>query len=124
GRTRAPVGVALVDEELGVLAVDAEALALPVRAVRAADVGPLVPRDAEPAERVEDGPLALLGGARLVRVLDAQQELPAALLREGVVEQRDVARADVRVTGRRRRDADDGRGAHVSTPWQRAAPRG
>ena len=77
------------------------ALALAVRRVRAADVGPLVPRQADPAERVEDHLLGVGARARLIGVLDAQDELAALLAREHVVEQRDVRGADVRIAGRR-----------------------
>ena len=44
------------------------------------------------------------GAARLIGVLDAQDELAAVLLGEAIVDQRDVSRADVRVARRRRRD--------------------
>ncbi len=98
------------DELLGVVAVDREALALAVRPVRAADVRPLVPRKAQPAQRLEDHALGGRVRALAVGVLDAQDELPAVLLRPGVVEQRHVRRADVRVAGRA---GSDSRSHHV-----------
>ena len=93
------------------LAVDFGALGLAVGAVGAADVGAFVPGEADPLEGVEDH---LLGGgdeAGAVGVLDAQDELAAALAGEEVVEQADVGGADVGVAGGRGGDADaDGAG--------------
>ena len=66
----------------GVLAVDRGSLALAIRPVRAADVGPFVPIEAAPAQRFEDRPLALGGAARSIGILDAQDELAAVLARE------------------------------------------
>ena len=51
-------------EQLGHhVAVDLAALRLPVRAVGSADLGPLVPVEAEPAQRVEQRQIAFLGVA-------------------------------------------------------------
>ena len=88
------------------LAVDLGALGLAIRAVGAADVGAFVPVEAEPAQGVEDH---LLGGgdeAGAVGVLDAEDELAAALAGVDEVEQADVGGANVRVAGGRRGDAD------------------
>ena len=97
-----------LDETVDVGPVGLEALRLAVRSERAADVRPLVPVQAEPAEHVVELRLAVLAEAGSVGVLDAEDELAALLAREGEVEERHVGGADVRVAGRRRRHA----GAH------------
>ncbi len=81
------------------LTVDRGALGLAVGAVGTSDVGAFVPGEAKPAEGVEDH---LLGGgdeAGAVGVLDAEDELAAALTGVDVVEQADVGGADVGVAG-------------------------
>ena len=50
-------------------------------AAERAERGPLVPGDAEPGEILEDPARGLVGGARLVGVLDPQQEAAAASAR-------------------------------------------
>ena len=104
--------MALLDQFVRIPLVDVPALALPVRAMRAADVRALVPLDAEPAQGVVDLLLGLPRRTQLVGVLDAQDELTAVLTREAQVEQRDVCGTDVRVARRRRGDAstNSGRG--------------
>jgi hypothetical protein len=94
------------------LLVDIATLALPVRAVRAADVRAFVPVDAQPAQGVEDLLFGLAGRTQLVGVFDPQDELTAVLLGKAVVEQCDVSGAYVGVPGRRWRDAraDGGHG--------------
>jgi hypothetical protein len=92
-------------QHVDVLLVDVEPLRLAIGRVGAAHVGPFVPRDAQPPQRIEDGGLRLQRGARAVGVFDADDELAAALAREREVEQRDVRRAHVRVARGGRRDA-------------------
>jgi hypothetical protein len=70
-------------------------LRLEVRRVRPTDLGPLVPIEAQPAEPVEDRLQGLRDIALLVRIVDPQQELPAALARKQPVEQRRAHTADV-----------------------------
>jgi hypothetical protein len=67
---------------------------------------PLVPVDAEPDQILEDAAHRLLGGARAIRVFDAQQEA-AVPLRQRPIEQRGARAADVQVTRRRRRETRD-----------------
>ena len=105
GGAPAVVGVAVLEQPLDVGPVGVEPLGLAVGRERAADVRALVPVQPEPAQGVEDLLLGVLAEARAVGVLDAQDELAALLAHEGEVEQRHVGRADVRVAGRRRRDA-------------------
>ncbi|MNZ74188.1 hypothetical protein D3C78_926310 [compost metagenome] len=104
GGAEAVEGMAGVNQFLGVPGVDLATLALPVRAVRAADVRAFVPFDAEPAQGIEDLLFRLARGAQLVGVFDAQDELTAVLLGKAVVEQGDVGGADMGVAGRRWRD--------------------
>ena len=106
GRAPAAVGVAGLDQVVGVLAVDREPLGLAVRAVRAADVRALVPGQAGPAQHVEDVLLGRVDVTALVRVLDAEDELAAVAVGERHVEQRHVGRADVRIAGRGGGDAE------------------
>ena len=83
-----------------------------VGAVGAADVGALVPGEAEPAEGVEDH---LLGGrheAGAVGVLDAEDELAVALPGVDVVDEADVGGAYVRVAGGRWSDANTNGGSN------------
>ena len=104
-RAEARVGRAAGHELVRVLPVDLGPLALAIRAARSADVGPLVPPQAEPAEGVEDHGLARRGAALAVRVLDAEDELAAVLAGEGVVEERHVGRPHVGIAGGAWRDA-------------------
>lgn len=104
GSAEAVESVAGVYQFLGVFGVDFATLALPVRAVRAADIRAFVPFDAKPAQGVEDLLLRLTRGAQLIGVFDAQDELTAVLLGKAVVEQGDVGSADMGVAGRRWRN--------------------
>ena len=104
--------VAHVDQLLAILLIDIATLALPVRAVRAANVRAFAPVDPQPAQGVEDLLFGLAGRTQLVGVFDAQDELTAMLLGKAVVEQCDVSGTYVGVPGRRWRDAsaDGGHG--------------
>ena len=73
--TEAVVGVARLDELLGVLLVEIHALALDVRAVRAAEGWALVRDDVRHLERAVDEVDGVGDVARAIRVLDAQDEL-------------------------------------------------
>jgi hypothetical protein len=105
GGTVAAEGVALLEQLRSMLLINCPAFALPVGSMRPADVRPLVPAQPQPAQRAQDGRLGSTRGASLVGILNAQQKLPAGLLRETVVEQRHVGGADMRVAGRRGRHA-------------------
>ncbi len=106
--------MALADQLVRVLLVDLAALALPVRAMRTANVRTLVPFDAQPAQRIVDLLLGFTGRAHLIGILDAQDELAAVLSGEAQVEQRDVGSTDVGIAGRRWRDAGANRGHECS----------
>ena len=94
------------DQPVDHVAVDVAPLALPVRPVRAADLRALVPVHAEPAQRVEQQLVGLLGVARGVGVLDAEHEGAADVPGVGPVEQAGADQPDVRIAGRRRAEAN------------------
>src|SRR5690606_37557044 len=115
--------MALGDQFVRMLLVDLVALALPVRTVRATDVGAFVPLDTQPAQCVVDLLFGFAGRAQLVGVLDAQDELAAVLAGEAEVEQRDIGGTDMGVAGRGRRDtgADGGHVGLESRPRKNTA---
>ena len=88
---------AVVEQTLRVGAVTLE--------VRALEDDLPVPREAEPLEPLEDGARALVGAARLVGVLDAQQEHSVELSRVEPVEERRPRAADVQIPRGRRCEA-------------------
>src|SRR5262249_55494198 len=100
GGAVAAEGVPPLDQLVTMFAVEGAPLALPIRRMRSANVGPFVPAQAEPSERSQ---YHCLGGGRgpgLVGVLDAQQKLAAVLLRKAIIKQGHVGRADMRIPGR------------------------
>ena len=105
---RAPAAIrrAAVEQLLHVLAVDGQTLRLPVGAVGAANVRPLVPRQADPAQGAQDVFLVAPFGARLIGVLDANDAAPVVHAGKHDVEQPDIGGAHVRRAGRAGRDAD------------------
>ena len=106
GRTVAVVRPPLGHETIGHRAVAIEALGLEVRRVRSADVRPLVPVEAEPAQAVHDSRDHLPRRTFGVGVLDAQHERAAVPAGIQPVEQRRAGAADVQVAGGRRGKAD------------------
>ncbi len=102
----AAVGVAGVQELLGDVLVDLHALRLAVRRVRAADLGALVPVEAQPAHRVQELLVRLLGVAGRVGVLDAEDQRALVVAREGPVEQGGAHQAHVGVAGGGRAETD------------------
>jgi len=105
GGAEAAERVPVLQQVIGMLAVDLAALALAIRRVRPAHIRAFIPFEPEPAQRFEDRGLGLAGAAHLVGILDAQDELAAVLAREAEVEQGNVGGADMRVAGGRRGDA-------------------
>src|SRR5699024_7390846 len=93
--------VAGLGQLLGAIGVDVPPLRLPVRAVRAADLHPLVPVEPEPREGVEELFVGLLGVPRGIGVLDPEDELPAGVTGVGPVEQGGSDQPDVRGSGGR-----------------------
>ena len=99
------------EQLVGVRGEEVQALGLAVRPARAADVGPFVPVEAEPAQVLENALLGLPGRALGVGVLDAQDEGAVVAAREQPVEERGARVADVQLPGGAGREAD----SHVST---------
>ena len=100
------VGLARFEQLGHHVAVDLLALRLPVGAVGPADLGPLVPVEAEPAQRVEQRQIAFLAVAFGVGVLDAKDEGATGVPGIGPVEQRGADHADVRGARGRRAETD------------------
>ncbi len=116
------IGVRRVAQPGQRVGVDLAALALLVGAVRATDLDPLVPGEAEPAPQVQDRVVGLLGVALLVGVLHPEDDGAAEVAREGPVEQRRADQADVRGAGRGRAEADaDGYVGRACRDHQRCA---
>ena len=108
-------GMAALQEPLGMLPVDVLALALAVGGMGAALVRALVPVQAQPLEGVDDGGFGLLAAARLIRVLNAQQELAASLACMAEAEKRHIGGAQMRVASGRWGDSGpDGHGGNAT----------
>src|SRR5690606_1344167 len=86
--------------------VEVHALGLAVRGVGAADLGALVPVEAQPAHRVEQLGVGLLGVAGRVGVLDAEDQGALVVLGERPVEQGGADQAHVGVSGGRGTETD------------------
>ena len=80
--------------------VEVQPLGLAVRTERAAEIGPLIPVETEPAQIAEDRRLRLAGRALGIGVLDAQNERAALPAREEPVEERRARVAHVQLAGR------------------------
>ena len=97
----ATVGFAFGEQAVGVLAINPEALRLPVRRVWAFDAGALVPVEAEPQQILHElGFVAHLAAVE-VGVFDAQQEGSARMSREEPVVERGARISYVKKAGRR-----------------------
>ncbi len=104
----AAVGLARREQALGVGAVDVEPLGLTV----AGGGRPLVPVEAEPAQRLQQRPGVVLGRAREVGVLDPEHVDAAVVARQQPVEQRGAGAAHVQMAGRARSKANADRFGH------------
>src|SRR6185312_9647529 len=100
------VGSARGLELLQVFPVEGAALALPVGAARSADLRALVPVQPQPSQAVVDDVEEGLAVARLVGVLDPQDEGAAGVPRVEPVEERGAGAADVEESGRTGGEAD------------------
>src|SRR5436305_10285990 len=78
-------------------AVARHTLRLAIRRMRSADIGTFVPHQSEPAKIVEHHRLRLGSRPRLIRILDADDERAAVMLRKQPVENRRARAADVEV---------------------------
>jgi len=104
------VGEPGLEEPPGDVGVDVQALGLPVRSVRTADLHTLVPVQPEPPQGIEELAVGLLAVARGVGVLDPEDERAADVPGVRPVEQRRADQADVRrPRGRRAEPHPDGR---------------
>ncbi len=83
----AVVGLAHVHEPQGVLLVELEALGLDVGSAGAADVGTLVPVEAEPVEGLVEVLDVFLGVARAVGILEPKDEFSAVGAGEEIVDE-------------------------------------
>ena len=78
-------------------------LRLPVRPARAADVGPLVPIEAQPAQTLKDRLDAGLGVALDISVVDAQHHDSLVMARVEPIEDKGARAAYMKKTGGRGR---------------------
>jgi len=88
---------------------------LDIGPVGTADVRPLVPVDAEPAEILQEQPVIVRLATRPVDIFDAENELSAPASRVEPGEESGSGVADVHLAGRRRRE--------TSAVWQRITSR-
>ncbi len=102
----AAIGSAVGQQQLNMFAIDLRALRLAIGAERPSDIRALIPREAKPAERIEDLLLRRCDEAGAIGVFDAQHKFAAALACVDEVDQADVRRADVRIAGGARSDAN------------------
>ena len=105
-RAEAPVGLALPDQPLGDLSIEGEAIHLRVGSRGPPHIGPFIPREPEPAERVDDDSNAVRRAPLLVGVLDAEDEGAAGLSGPQPIEERRTDAPDVQISRRRRSKAD------------------
>ena len=98
----AAIRLAAIDQLPLVIGIDRAALAPAIGAEWATDVGAFVPRQPDPVQRIEDHLLRVGARAVLVGVLDPQYERAALLASKHVIEQCDVRRSHVWITGGRR----------------------
>ena len=111
GRGERLVGVPGLEQASRHVGVDVHPLGLPVRPVGTADLDALVPVQAEPAQRVQQLLVALLGVPCGVGVLDPEHERAAHVPGVGPVEQGGAHHPDVRHAGGRRAEPDPDVGA-------------
>ena len=105
GRAEAVEGMAGLQQPIDMLAIERLALALPIGRMGAADIRPLVPLDAKPSQGIQNRPLRSRRAARRIRILDADDELPAPAFGQGPVEQSGIGRAQMGRAGGRGSDA-------------------
>src|SRR5258708_22069228 len=82
--------------------INGPTLALPIGTVRSADLRAFVPCEAEPVQTAENRGFGLRSASRRIRIFNAQNELATMLPGKAVVEQRNIRRAYVGITRRRR----------------------
>src|SRR5215471_8781576 len=105
-RAEAEVGLTFLHQALGVLTINVEAIALAIGRERTADIGTLVPVDAEPLEVCEKLIFVASFTALEVGVFDAQDHRALHLAGEKPVIECSAGVADVQLPGRRWRETD------------------
>jgi hypothetical protein len=98
-RTEAEIRMAAVQQFIRVGRVEVKPFGLAIRPVQAADVGPLVPVEAEPPQILENAGFRLARRALGVGVLDAENERAVLAVRKQPVEQRRARVAHMEVAG-------------------------
>ena len=123
--TETQVGFALIDQTLGMLAVDIQTFGLAIGHIRAAQVWSFIPVKAQPFE-VGDELVFIAGFAAFdVRVLDAEHHRPTALPGKKPVEEGSARIANMQLAGWRRSktNADRGVGGHQKMLADHHSPR-
>ena len=100
------IGATRCFELCQILVIDRLALALEIRAVVASRLRPLIPVEPEPSQPLRDRLHRRRRVARLIGILDAQNERSAVLASQQPVEQRRARATDVKKAGGRGREAD------------------
>ncbi len=108
--TETQVGLALIDQTLGMFAVDIQTFGLAIGNIRAAQIWSFVPVETQPFE-IGDELVFVAGFAAFdVRVLDAEHHGPAALPGKKPVEKGSARIANVQLAGGRRSKTNADRG--------------
>src|ERR1041385_8407544 len=90
------------------------ALALKIRPKISAHLRAFIPFEPKPAQPVVDRLRSFGCVARLIGILDSQDERTAGMTREEPVEERGARAADVEETGRRRGETNANGGSHMA----------
>ena len=106
GRAEAVVRAPFLDEHARARLIFPEPLGRSVRPHRSADLRPLIPVQAEPAQILEDHRVGVGRRALDVGVFDAKDERAVLPARQQPVEERCADVADVQVPGRARSESD------------------
>ena len=106
GRAEAVIRAPFLEEHARARLIFSEPLGRSIRPDRSADLRPLIPVQAEPAQIFENRRVGVGRRALDVGVFDAQDERAVLPAREQPVEQRRADVADVQVAGRARGESD------------------
>ena len=104
GRAIAFERMAIRKQPVAMLGINRASFRLAIGAVRAADIGAFVPAEAKPFQRLQDHFFGLRCRARLIGILDPQQELASMLFGKAIIDKRNIGGADMRVAGWRGRN--------------------
>ena len=109
GRLKAMVGFAGCKQPLDQLSVQAITLRLEIRAVVAANLGALIPIEAQEAHPVKNRLGRLRSGSLTIGVLYAKHQGSPALAGEEIVEKRRPGAANMKISRRRRSETNSDR---------------